>query len=372
MATHFAFKVSCAAAHSSLADEALSAAHEKVAQLERELSEFIEASPVYQLNHAKPGQKIRFNPSALTLLKESERIRSLSDSAFNCCAKSQGTSAQLLGYDFTRGEVWKIERGAWLSFGAIGKGYALDQAADLIERAGFHDYVLSAGGSSLIFSGFAVPQDPQAPQALPIPWSWGWSWKKNENGENVGIPLSHLSGNRVALGISGTHEKGNHIVYNQGHRGNSGRAAFRSALVSHHRATDADALSTALFVAGWEKSLPFLKQADARATAVIDADEVPRWNSGFQALFGALTTIALCVGLEGLFHAQNAWADESVDLGELGSNAFTPYLTERHAIWMLLPIFALVLVISHLLVNNLSGKNNKELKRIPNETPKRS
>ncbi len=40
--------------------------------------------------------------------------------------------------------------------------------------------------------------------------------------------------------------------------------------------------------------------------------------------------------------------DEVIDLGEMGADAFTPYLVERNPIWMLLPAAALLLVILHL------------------------
>jgi thiamine biosynthesis lipoprotein ApbE len=347
MATTFEFRVSCTIDQSDRADDALSVAHEKVAQLETELSVVLEASPVFQLNHARPFQKIPFTPAGIELLKESERIHALSGSAFNHLAKTRGETRNAVEFDEPTRMVWRTHSEVWLGFGAIGKGYALDWAAEIIENEKFRDYVLSAGGSSLLFSGFSAPDSA---------WSWGWSWKKNERGENLGIPLSHSSGKKIALGISGLHEKGNHIIASTA----SPTRRPRSALVSHASAASADALSTALFVAGWESGNDFLKNTQADGAALIDPEEIPHWNAGFQKLFGALASgLAGCaIFLYSSLHSSRAFADESVDLADLGANAFTPYVTERHEWWALLPVLALGLVVLHLMKN----KTKKDLK----------
>lgn len=46
--------------------------------------------------------------------------------------------------------------------------------------------------------------------------------------------------------------------------------------------------------------------------------------------------------------AARADGDEVVDLGEMGADAFTPYLVERNSLWILLPAAALLLVVLHL------------------------
>jgi thiamine biosynthesis lipoprotein ApbE len=69
--------------------------------------------------------------------------------------------------------------------------------------------------------------------------------------------------------------------------GRSTISRLRSALVAHPSATWADALSTALFVSGWEDSMKrFEALAPAPALAVIDESGTPRWNGLFQNLWG--------------------------------------------------------------------------------------
>jgi hypothetical protein len=97
--------------------------------------------------------------------------------------------------------------------------------------------------------------------------------------------LAHRTGRPVALGISGTHEKGDHIL---GREVSAGPAPA-SSLAAFASAADADAWSTALFLADFEEGLAWLQDwpGPAPAIARIEADETPRWNGVFQQLWGA-------------------------------------------------------------------------------------
>ena len=336
MATTFDFRISCSADRAALADRTLTAAHLLVAQLETELTEFQETSPVYQLNHAQPDARVLFTEAGIALLKRAFELSRLSQGAFNPLAKSTASSPNL-NWDEATLEVWKETAGTWLGFGAIGKGYAIDRARAMVEDAGFESYLLSGGGSSIVISGQQAPEKP---------WKWGWSWKKDADGKNLGIPLTHFSGKRIALGVSGTHEKGNHVV--------GARSNLKTALIALPSATDADALSTALFVSGWDDSKSFLGELPlAPAAAWIDEQETPYWNGVFETLWkGAMSTVFAAISLFSLLsvHAHSALCDESVDLGALdaGSKSFTPYVFDRSGIWVLLPIFMFLVVASHL------------------------
>jgi hypothetical protein len=229
----------------------------------------------------------------------------------------------------------------------------------------------------------------------------------------VGLPLAHRSGSTIALGISGTHEKGEHLldsrepsdtlVARTAPRPARGRA--RSVLVAAPSAADADALSTAMYVAGYEPAARFMSELPyAPAMAQIDSRGVPRWNGIFRQHWGDLATgsldrpparshqatMALGALAVGAILSQPAFADGSpgadtatgatantatdaasapdvgseegtLDLGAMSANTFAPYVTERHPGWIALPLFALSVVLIHL----------KKVRRTSVKAPKR-
>jgi thiamine biosynthesis lipoprotein len=412
MATTFSFVVSCEDDAAPAASRALAEAHAYVSRLEGELTEFRESSPIHALNRAAPGVRVKLSRAGIELLARSERWRQATRGAFDCAAKSAAKPAEgaSVAWDETACEAWRLGPEVHVGFGAIGKGYALDGVRLILEHACFRDFLLTAGGSSVVLSGFAGPGDP---------WSFGWSWAKDSDGDSVGIPLSHDSGAAMAIGVSGTHEKGNHLVDSRPlPERDAHDESPLSALVGSQSAADADALSTALFVAGFDRTMADLKDLPlAPALACVDPDRAPRWNGIFQNFWGApargLALFALSAGLaasapldaispqaraddapaaletsapypapletsaagslfdtpaspvpleasaspvpgapEASVTAASGSADEgAVDLGGMSANTFTPYLTERNGFWALLPIFALAAVLLHLKKN---------------------
>jgi len=344
MATTFDLTISCPKSDCPRAERVLAGAHELITKLERELSEYDQNSCVYLLNRALNHERILFSKSALSLLKECDKLKEITRFHFNPTAKSAGDFKHEIFHDETH--AWKSHDSTWLGFGAIGKGYALDRVRILIEQNSFENFGLSAGGSSIILSGFAAPG---------VAWSFGWSWKQDLQGRPAGILFQHSLGQAIALGISGTHEKGEHIVYKDSR---DVTPKLLSAFIAHPSATQADALSTALFSAGMDEGMDFLNEVLPRpGVAVIekaDESEAPRWNGVFNQLWGLpkILSFLLCIFLisNSLAHAE----DQSIDLGELTAKSFTPYLTERNSYWALLPLFFIAIVVLHLRKNKKS------------------
>ena len=326
MATIFDFQLSCEARLRGLAERCLTAVHRHIAVLENELTEYRTESPVHRLNHSAPGTRIRFSPAGFDLLERALGLSTLTRKNFNPLAKSAQPAEARLGRNPDSREVWRESAGTWLGFGAIGKGFAIDCARTQVEQAGFTDYLLSAGGSSIVLAGQAgAGQD----------WSWGWSWKRGSAGQAQGLTFRHSTRRSIALGVSGTHEQGAHLI--------GARAELRSALIATGSAADADALSTALFVSGWEEAREYLAPLPAPpAAAWVDKDETAHWNGGFQKLcaLGLLAGLAL--------QTPTAFCQEiDLSLNE-GKSSFTPYLFDRNQLWILLPILTFLLLLAHL------------------------
>jgi thiamine biosynthesis lipoprotein len=346
MATTFEFWVRCKACDVERAEATLTLAHALVDQLEEELSEYRETGPVYLLNHAPPGTCIPLPDSTLALLQKSFALASQTRKAFHPLAKSEGSGTVIISTENKTAS--RTHAQTKLSFGAIGKGYALDRVSLLLTEAGFRDYLLSAGGSSVVISGLAAEKTA---------WDFAWSWKKNSAGDSLGIKFFHPSGEKIALGISGTDEQGDHLLdvreetATQNTSQKFVKKDLKSAFIAHENATDADALSTALFVTGWTDSELFSPSSGVKAAAVIDAKGIPHWTTGFQKLWGSIGTRALMFFL--ILHFLPAFAladsvDEAVDLSGADAHAFTPYVLDRQNLWVLLPLFLLAITLLHL------------------------
>lgn len=371
MATTFEFTISCENSRARSAARLLIEAHREIARLERELSEFHPESPVRQLNESVPGTPIRFSPDGLTLLERSLNLRRVTESAFDPLIKSPlgARAPACLQIDPEEHTVTRHHSETHLGFGAIGKGYALDVVRLMIEQRGFRDFLLVAGGSSIILSGLAGPGTP---------WSFGWSWLKDEHGAPLGIPFQHHGGATLSLGISGTHEQGAHIRRRGLEATDPVAYPHQSVLVGTASAAEADALSTAVFAAGWDASQDFLRQFSvAPALAAVENDGSYRWNGLFQKNWGALANALAAPALLLALATAPALADDAapapddgvnldantanpstdqateggadgVDLDAMGANAFNPYAFSRGPEWIALPIFALAAVLIHL------------------------
>lgn len=329
MATTFHFTVVCELERYLEAEHLLEKSHELIEQLENELSEFRECSPIYQINHAARGSTVKLSQAGQALYALSEKLAQITGNAFNPAAKSLQKNLQQFSFRPETGEITKLVDGARLSFGAIGKGYALDRVKLMLEATGFKNYLLNAGGSSLVISG---------------EWKWSWAWRKNPAGEYQGTELFHANGEAVAIGVSGTLEQGNHILATHENYSQTVQS-LQSALVAHPSAAVSDALSTALFVAGWEKGSELLAPVTPHcAIASIDRSGVASYNRAFKNLWGTLCLF--------VFSIQSVLANEgeeqSLDLNALAEDRFNPYLGERNWLWALLPVISLVLVFLHL------------------------
>jgi len=328
----FTFTVSAPTTAQAHVLAALHQAHEKVQTLERELSEFLPNSPVARLNQSPAGEQLPIPLSVLECLKLSREMERVSHGAFDCAIKGARHVHPAFDFNEQTGTGWRCGDNERLSFAAIGKGYALNQVRAILEGEGFTNYLLNAGGSSLVFSGFSAPETP---------WSWGWAWERDAAGQFQGREMLHVTGEPVAVGVSGTLEQGAHLKDPR-----SGAAADKSvsALVALPCAARADALSTALFVSGWEEGSSCLtKDREIPALALIDSQRVPAWNARFQKMWGALAGFLFV-----FFPASLLAASEDIDLSDLGFDDFTPYAVTRDPLWILLPLLSLALVLLHL------------------------
>jgi thiamine biosynthesis lipoprotein len=151
------------------AAQAAQAAFDLADHLERELSRFQPNSDVTRINHLGAGEATRVSAATLECLAIARHMYDLTGGAFDV---SIGTGLLSLDLDPHEHTVRAGEAGVRVDLGGIGKGYAVDCMAELLEDWGLERALVHGGFSSVLAleppAGadgwpltFSDPADPQ-------------------------------------------------------------------------------------------------------------------------------------------------------------------------------------------------------------------
>ena len=263
---------------------AVEAAFRKIREADELLSDYREDSETSELNKAKPGERIEISAEMEEVLALCEQLVRASGGAFDPTVRplvrlwqraahsgtapseaEQKRATDAVGWNklgFSSGRIEKTTGGVELDFGAFGKGWALDAAARELRTLGISDAYLSAGESVILALG---DEDPGAS---------GWTVWLRDPSSPEGPPTARVRLADRALSTSAGYErdivvdgrKYSHIVDPRSGKPVEGIAAASVAAVN---AAAADALSTAVFVAGPLEAPDLLKRfgADALLTS---------------------------------------------------------------------------------------------------------
>ena len=271
------------------AEEAL----DEIDRLDAQLSTYKPTSELSRINARAAHEPVQVEPTLFALLKRIKRVYSLTEGAFD---PTVGPLMQVWGFVRGTGKLPETEalrqaidvtgmdkvrldaesrtifferKGMHLDLGGIGKGYALEEASNVLVEAGVRHGLIHGGTSTVCAIG---TDENGVPWKIAIPWP------------ETGIDLTQTTDDILSLvdlqddALSVSAVKGKAFaaegrVY--GHvldprRGEPVRGAHLSAVVSPS-ATDSDALSTTLLVMG--ESGPACVRAnwpDARFVVVLD------------------------------------------------------------------------------------------------------
>jgi thiamine biosynthesis lipoprotein len=189
------FEVRCVHADPAYASQAAQAAWEVVDRLEQEQSRFVGNSDVSRINRLSSGDATRVSPATMECLEIAQRMYEATAGAFDISLGSGLQGLDLVPEDFT---VAARTDGIRLDLGGIGKGYAVDRVAELLEEWGIPRALIHGGWSSVL----ALEPPPDAP---------GWALTLSAPDPAEKRVLVRLSARQRALSASGT-RKGDHIV----------------------------------------------------------------------------------------------------------------------------------------------------------------
>jgi thiamine biosynthesis lipoprotein len=260
------FEVMLVADDAQVAESAAYTVFQKVDNLELQISRFLDVSEVAMISRLKPGETYRVAPETLYLLLIATQVCAATRGAFDVTVGTimdalrpvnhrwgglteQERESALAACGMNRlvidtenllvavkpdrlGRASPLE----LDFGAIGKGYALDLACDLLaEDYGFADFLIHGGTSTVVARGTMGDGQPGWPVGV------GGDWRARAGLDAVRLSCGAISG-------SGFEVKGAHIVDVR-----KGVAAARhpGAWSYAPSAAVSDALSTAFLGLSW-------------------------------------------------------------------------------------------------------------------------
>ncbi len=214
------------------ARQAAAAAFRELDRLETELSRYVESSDIARANRIGRGETISIGDDALQCLLLSAEVAAATGRAFDVTYASDfGETPADAPVPFTvdpsAHTLTSCAPRLHLDLGAIGKGYALDRLAALLEEWGITTACLSGGGSTVLAL--------DAPAGSP-----GWPVGIGEDESHRGLDLT-----RCALSASGLAVQGEHIA---DPRTQSRPQRTRRTWALAPNAALSDAFSTAFFV----------------------------------------------------------------------------------------------------------------------------
>jgi len=170
------------------------AAFDLVDRLEHDLSRFLPNSDIARINHLVPGDRTHVAVTTMECLVIARHMFDLTGGTFDI---SIGTGLPSLILDPDQGIVQATKAGVALDLGGIGKGYAVDLMAEVLEEWGLERSLLHGGFSSML--------------ALdPAPGEAGWALTFSDPRQPSRV-LERLSLCQTALSASGI-RKTDHIV----------------------------------------------------------------------------------------------------------------------------------------------------------------
>ena len=176
------------------AAQAAQAAFDLTDRLERELSRFIPNSDIGRINALATGERTQVTPTTIECLVIARHAYELTGGAFDV---SIGTGLASLELDVDSCEVRATQAGVKIDLGGVGKGYAVDLMAEVLEEWGL-DCALVHGG----FSSVLALEPPSGHD--------GWPLTLSTPGARSRV-FTTVSLRQTAMGASGV-RKTDHIV----------------------------------------------------------------------------------------------------------------------------------------------------------------
>lgn len=281
-------------------NQILDLAFKRMAEIDRIANDYDDSSFVSLINREAGYQPIRLDDVSYNLIMASQSISKLSDGAFDITIGSvkqlwnftqenpriPGDSIlqrqlQWVGTDHIKIQDKKIQfdsPAVRIDFGAIAKGYAVDQAIEVLKKHGITDAMVNAGGNLRTICSDLTKgkrrvwiKHPRKPDTL-------YGYFKMDEGSVA------TSGDYERFFMEGSVRYHHILDPKTGHPARDCVSVTILALT----ATEADGLGTAVFVLGPEKGLDLINQLpNVEGVIIFERDGKLKWkvSSGLRKKF---------------------------------------------------------------------------------------
>ena len=264
-------------------DEAIA----EVSRIEKLLTTFRNDSQTHQINENAGLKPVKVDKEVFNIIQRSLRISALTDGAFDISygsidkrfwnfdkemtslpdAKAAKESVKLINYknivlDAENLTVFLKEKGMRIGFGGIGKGYAAEQAKQLLIKKGVKSGIVNAAGDLTTWGN----------QPNGEPWTIGIA---DPNAQNKAFSYINIS--EVAVATSGNYEKyviidGKKYSHTIDPKTGFPVSGIKSVTIICPNAELADAMATPITVLGVDAGLGLINQMKQIACIIIDDD----------------------------------------------------------------------------------------------------
>ena len=275
------------------AQKGIAAVMQEMHRIDELMSPYKEDSELSLVNREAAEHPVKISRELLNLIERSLYFSRISHGAFDITFSSVGymydyregvapTDAEIkqalpginyrhLILDRNASTIRFARKGMRIDLGGIAKGYAVDNSIAILSKMGFHQALVTAGGDSRILG-----------DKNGKPWMTGIRDPRQKGESVVVIPLSD-----TAISTSGDYERyfmRDGVRYHHILNPKTGKSVHdtRSATVIGPDATTTDALSTTLFVLGWEKAMQLLKTLPGIDAVIIDSGGKLHYSSGLE------------------------------------------------------------------------------------------
>ena len=286
------FRIDVLVADPTAGRAAVEAALAEVAASEELLSNWSESSQISRVNAAAGAQPVVVGGQLMEVLERALQISVLTGGAFDVTFAScdgawsirdrripspgeleaclEHVEYRRVARDHERSAVDVSDPEARIGIAGLAKGYRIDRAAAVLERAGVGDYVIDGGGDMRL-----ATSSPERPWKIALA-------HPRRDGEALGT----LELTTTAVATSGDYQwyfELDGVRYHHILDPTTGRPASRamSATVLAERAVDADALATGLFVMGPDAGIALAERLPDVEALIIAPDLSLHATSGF-------------------------------------------------------------------------------------------
>jgi len=268
----------------------------RIHEIESRMSAFLPDSDISRINASAGIEPVQVHDDVFMVIKRALRYAEISDGAFdpsigplaslwNIMGENPSVPSQaqidavlpLVNWRYVELDpqtrsVFLRQPGMALDLGGIAKGYAADEALAIIREAGINRALIDLGGDVITFGV----------KADRTPWRVGLQAPYGDRGSIFGI----ISGWDMTVVTSGVYER--FFTYNGRNYhhlfspfdGHPARTGLLSATVVAEVSMDADALSTAIFVLGYERGRALIESLDGVEAVFVFEDMSVRKTPG--------------------------------------------------------------------------------------------